>query len=141
MHGPRALSPTRNLAECQIGFQAHLTYTGWGKVYPSPPQSVNDRNGLTLTGMRARQQAVVHEISHVAAREANEYYMMFDLYHSIEVDVWTANGERSFLGTCEAGRDRHRMQKRPPLTPSSSCPSPPLCYMAGEMLSATTVVR
>lgn len=30
--GPHAVSPLRNVAECQIGFQAHFINTGWGKV-------------------------------------------------------------------------------------------------------------
>jgi hypothetical protein len=32
VEGPHALAPSRNVAECLVGFRTHCAHTGWGKV-------------------------------------------------------------------------------------------------------------
>ncbi len=39
VEGPHALGQSRNVAECHVGFRAHCTHTGWGKVRTLAPPS------------------------------------------------------------------------------------------------------
>jgi hypothetical protein len=78
-------------------------------------------------------QVVIHEMSNTVATDAHDYYMIFDLYHSVEVEAWTAESEHP-PGNHSGGHHHTKEKLRAQAITKQSAPAPttPTCYMTGN---------
>jgi hypothetical protein len=84
---------------------------------------------------------VIHEMSNIAAANAHDYYMIYDLYHSAEAEAWAAESEppAGSGGGPNGGAHHHAKEKLRTQTVNkgssvSTTPATPTCYLAGTLL-------
>jgi hypothetical protein len=92
---------------------------------------------------------VIHEMSNIAAANAHDYYMIYDLYHSVEAEGWATESEppvSSGGAGPNGGAHHHAKEKLRTQTVNkgssvSATPATPTCYLAGTLFPACVRVR
>lgn len=87
-------------------------------------------------------------MSNIAAANAHDYYMIYDLYHSAEAEAWAAESEppAGSGGGPNGGAHHHAKEKLRTQTVNkgssvSTTPATPTCYLAGTLFPLPACVR